>query len=101
MGSTSDTSQAAAVSALLRRKADVLPRPSGAGNAREYAVIVRRGTCGMGASIAVGSDSWTSDELSQVAARIQMVLHEAGYSFTRNDLRGDRMVYFREVKKSA
>lgn len=100
MGHTSDISQAAAVSALLKRKAGVTPRPSGASNNREYSVIVRRGTMGGGASIAVGHSDWSADHLEQVADQIADILTEAGYVFERRNSRVDSAVHFSGVKKA-
>lgn len=101
MGNTSAGSQAAAISALLKRKAGVTPRPSGASNRIEFAVIVRRGyDAKVGASISVGHSTWTVNRLAEVADQIASVLTEAGYVFECSNSRADNAVHFSQVRKA-
>lgn len=99
MGSSA-ISQAAAVSALIRRETKIIPRPSGSSNRIEFGVIVRRGiSVAAGASITVGHSEWTDDELKDVADRIGRALTYAGYYYSRTDSVMDRVVSFRTVYK--
>jgi hypothetical protein len=93
-------SQAAAVSALIRRETKIIPRPSGASNRIEFGVIVRRGvSVAAGASITVGHSEWTATELDEVADRIAHALTGAGYYYHRSGSRlpEDGIVHFNTV----
>jgi len=101
MGSSA-ISQAAAVSALIRRETGVIPRPSGSSNRVEFGVIVRRGvSVAAGASITVGHSEWSDAELEDVADRIGRALTRAGYYYSRSTSKvpEDGIVHFNTVYK--
>jgi len=101
MGSSA-ISQAAAVSALIRRETGVIPRPSGASNRIEFGVIVRRGiSVAAGASITVGHSEWSAADLQNVADRIGQALTRAGYYYSRSTSKipEDGIVHFNTVYK--
>jgi len=93
---SSDTAQAAALSRALRASG-WNPCPSGSARRADAGMIVRRGSCGLGASIML---SGTPSNLGRMANDLGAELTALGYTYERSNNLEDGFVRFGSVKKA-